>query len=57
MTDEWSKIKDVLKQDYPHLTEEELKQKIKTDADLLLRVSERLKKSKKEIKDWLSIMG
>ncbi len=57
MTEEWNKLRDELQKDYPDLSEEELKEKLKTDAELMLRASKRMKRSEKEIGDWLSIMG
>jgi hypothetical protein len=53
----WPKVKLKLKQQYPHLTEEELICEIGKEGELLKKLQVKLGKNWKEIKNMLSLMG
>ena len=53
----WPSIKSKIKQQYPHLTEDQLVYEIGKEGELLERLQHHLGKNKKEIDNWLSIMG
>lgn len=53
----WGKMKEQLKKDYPQLTEEDLVYEIGQEEALLLRLQKKLGKNRKEIDNWLSILG
>jgi hypothetical protein len=53
----WPAIKSKIKQQYPHLTEEQLRYEIGKEGELLERLQVSLGKNRKEIDNWLSIMG
>ena len=53
----WPDIKTRIQEQYPHLTEKDLLYEIGREADLLLRLQEKLGKTDKEIREWLSLMG
>ena len=54
---QWPKYRERLKQEHPQLTEDDLRYKPGAEEDLLLRLQERLNKTKREIRDWLCILG
>lgn len=54
---EWEIHKQRLKKEYPQLSEEDLHYETGKESETLLRLAEKLKKTQKEIRDWLSIMG
>ncbi len=53
----WPEIKDKIKELHPDLADEDLHYEFGKESELLLRLQEKLGKTNKEIKDWLSIMG
>lgn len=57
LQEKWPDIIARLKEKYPNLTEKDLRYEIGKEADLLLRLQEKLGKTDKEIHDWLSVMG
>ena len=57
LQEKWPALKEKLKAEYPSLTEEELTYEIGKEGELLKRLQEKLGKNKKEIDNWLSIMG
>jgi len=53
----WPEYKEQIKKDYPHVTEDDLKYESGREEELLTRLQEKLGKTKKEIRNWLHIMG
>ena len=53
----WPTIKEKIKEQHPNLADEDLHYEFGKESELLLRLQEKLGKTNKEIKDWLSIMG
>lgn len=53
----WEKHKATLQQQHPHLTDEDLAYKVGQEEELLERLQAKLGKTKKEIRNWLSLMG
>ena len=53
----WPQLKEKLQLEYPHLSKEDLILEIGEEGELLKRLQEKLGKNKKEIDDWLKIMG
>lgn len=53
----WPALKEKLKSEYPFLTNEDLAYEIGQEGELLKRLQGKLGKNKKEIFDWLKIMG
>ena len=53
----WEEYKQKLKQNYPHLTEADLQYELNKEEELLERLQIKLGKTKKEIFDWLHLMG
>lgn len=53
----WEQTKLKLQKEYPHLTEDDLCYEIGKEEELLKRLQEKLGKTKKEIRNWLSVMG
>jgi hypothetical protein len=55
--EKWPVIKDKLKQEYPQLTDEELRYEIGKEAELLERLQIKTGKNWKKIRDVLSLLG
>ena len=55
--EQWPKIKTNLKKAYPQLTDQELVLEIGKEEVILHHLQDKLKKNRKEIFDFLSIMG
>jgi uncharacterized protein YjbJ (UPF0337 family) len=53
----WPVIKSKLKEKYPSLTEEQLSLETGKEGELLERLQKSLGKNKKEIDNWLSLLG
>ena len=53
----WPAIKEKIKEQYPHLTEEQLKYEIGKEGELLEQLQRSLGKNKKDVDNWLSLMG
>ena len=53
----WTKWREKIREQHPDLTDEELHYEHGKEADLVLRLGNRLKKKKEEIYDWLHMMG
>jgi uncharacterized protein YjbJ (UPF0337 family) len=53
----WEKHKAALRQQHPHLTDEDLAYEAGKEEELLERLQAKLGKTKKEIRSWLSFMG
>ncbi|MCW3121979.1 MAG: hypothetical protein JWQ38_1471 [Flavipsychrobacter sp.] len=53
----WPEMKEKIRKQYPHLTEEELKYEIGKEGELLKRLQEKLGKNWEEIRNALSLMG
>ena len=53
----WPAIKEKIKEQHPDLADEDLHYEFGKESELLLRLQEKLGKTNREIKDWLSIMG
>jgi hypothetical protein len=46
-----------VKEEHPHLNDEDLHYEPGREDELVLRLAEKLQKTKKEIRNWLHIMG
>ena len=57
LTTKWPTIKEKIKEEFPQLTEEDLVCEMGKEHELLLQLREKLEKNKKQIDNWLSIMG
>lgn len=55
--EKWPETKAKLKEEHPHLTEEDLRYELGKETELLERLQKKLNKTKKEIRNWLHIMG
>jgi len=53
----WDRWKKVVKEEYPFLTDEDLLYEINKDEELLRRLQEKTGKTRKQIFDWLKILG
>jgi hypothetical protein len=53
----WERNKEALRKQHPHLTEDDLAYQLGKEEELLERLQTKLGKTKKEIRDWLRIMG
>ena len=53
----WDEYKLKLKHNYPDLTEDDLRYELNKEEELLERLQIKLGKTKKEIFDWLHLMG
>lgn len=53
----WDEKKELIKEAYPSLTNEDLLYEIGKEEELLNRLEIKLKKNKQEIRKWLSLMG
>ena len=53
----WTTVKEKLKDEFPHLTEDDLIYEIGKEEELLTRLQEKLNKNKEDLKGWLSLMG
>jgi hypothetical protein len=53
----WPEIKKKIKEDFPYITDEELRSEIGKEKEHLEALQVRLGKNWKEIKNWLSLMG
>jgi hypothetical protein len=53
----WPKYREQLRREYPFLTDEDLRYEPGREEELLLRLQARLNKTKREIRNWLHIMG
>ena len=57
LREKWPVIKQHIQEQYPEMSEEDLKYEIGKQAELLRRLQEKLKKNRDEIDNWLSVMG
>ena len=55
--EKWPEYKQKLKEEHPHLSEEDLKYDPGKEEELIHRLHEKLNKTKHEIRNWLRIMG
>jgi hypothetical protein len=55
--EQWPEHRERLKNEYPHLKDEDLHYEAGQHEELVLRLAEKLKKTKTEIRNWLHIMG
>ena len=53
----WPEYKKKIKETHPELTEDDLLYELNKEEELLERLQIRLGKTKKEIFDWLHVMG
>jgi len=53
----WEESKQRIKAHYPHVKDEDLNFEPGKEEELLERLQEKLGKTKKEIRNWLHIMG
>ena len=54
---DWEQSKQKIREQYPHVREEDLHLERGKEEELLERLQEKLGKTKKEIRNWLHIMG
>jgi hypothetical protein len=57
LREKWPAIKTKIQELHPEMSEEDLRLEIGKEAELLLRLQEKLRKNKDEIDNWLSVMG
>ena len=57
LQEKWPEIKKRIKEEHPHITDSDLLCELGKEADLILSLQEKLGKTDKEIKNWLSLMG
>lgn len=57
LAQKWPALKAKLKAEYPSLTEDELVYEIGKEGELLKRLQEKLGKNRKDIDNWLSLLG
>jgi hypothetical protein len=55
--EQWPRNRDRLKKEYPQLSDEDLRYDPGKEEELLLRLQQKLNKTKHEIRNWLSILG
>ena len=55
--EKWPELKTKIKEAYPELADEDLLLEIGKENELLLKLQEKLQKNRKEIFDFLKIMG
>lgn len=53
----WNTVKEHLKKEYPHLTEEDLACELGKEKELLQRLQKKVKINEHKIRGWLSLMG
>lgn len=53
----WNRWKEIVQKEYPYLTDSDLMYEIDKDEELLLRLQEKTGKTRRQIFDWLKIMG
>ena len=53
----WPQYRERLRQQYPQLSDEDLRYDPGKEEELLLRLQQKLNKTKHEIRNWLSILG
>lgn len=53
----WDDLEQTIRKEYPGLSGKALEDEIAKDAELLKRLQQKTGKTRKEIFDWLSIMG
>ena len=56
-SEKWPEHRERLRKDYPHLKDEDLEYEPGREEDLVLRLHEKLQKTKSEIRNWLHLMG
>lgn len=54
---DWEKKKEVLKKEYPNLTDEDLAYNSDNEDELLEKLVKKMEKTKHEIRGWLRMMG
>jgi len=54
---DWERSIEQIKKEHPHLTDEDLRFEPGKEEELLERLQQKLGKTKKEIRNWLHIMG
>ncbi len=57
LQENWPRYREQLKKEFPELTDEDLKYDPEKMEELLQRLQEKLKKTKHDIRNWLSILG
>ena len=53
----WSRWKERIIAEHPNFTDEELDYEVGKEADLILRLKEKTKKTETDIYNWLHLMG
>lgn len=53
----WEQSKEKIKEAYPEIKEQDLRYEPGKEEELLERLQQKLKKTKKEIRNWLHLMG
>ena len=54
---QWEQSKEKIKKEYPEIQEKDLRYEPGQEEQLLERLQAKLKKTKKEIRNWLHLMG
>lgn len=53
----WPVWREHIRKEYPDMTDDELQYHEGQEAELVLRLEQKMKKNKKEIYNWLHMMG
>jgi len=54
---DWEATRQRIQKEHPHLTDDDLQYEPGKEEELLDRLQEKLGKTKKEIRNWLHLMG
>jgi len=57
LQEKWPDIKSKIKEIHPDIKDEDLEYEFGQESELLLRLQEKLGKTDKEIRNWLSVLG
>lgn len=57
LEEKWPRVKEQLKKEHPQLTEGDLHYDAGQEEELVRRLHEKLNRTKREIRNWLHIMG
>lgn len=53
----WEEVKEKIKKEHSHLTEDDLIYEAGKEEELMKRLAARLDKSEEEVRNWLSLIG
>lgn len=55
--DKWPELRTKIQREHPELSDEDLRYEIGKEGELLERLAAKLEKNRKEIFNWLALMG